>query len=390
MHIAIRHTQKFKNSFFFCFFLSHSYPSTIRMAKFQKEWSVEYDKGTDAKFLAFIAQLVEMEWDEKKSAPDKLFKNPLLKSLPDPADMDRSDMDACLKKAAFRACSLINGYEQSSKKRKQAPDDSSEDEGHLVALAKIIKGTDETTRKIDSKFEIPVEVVDDIRKGFVATTKCNKSLSNKKSASSAGYPPESVEDVLSWLQTIIDVLQASDFDTEVSLHTDNSNWTTKEEYITACLQYKSNFETVCWLLTGQGALYYDNTVRGRLVNKGMLWFGGWDSETTHLAGLCLQFNRAPTPKACCSKCGNPRCVYRNCSLTSVPAAAKPPPSGHGANPHSNTKTGKSTKSGGGKSLCFLFNDPAGSKCKFGKSCKKSHICSYCDSKFHGKSQCPDA
>jgi hypothetical protein len=319
-------------------------------------------------------------------SPDKLFKNALLKTLPDPGEMDRSDMDACLKKAAVRACSLINGYE-ASRKRKPAADSDSDDDGQIVALAKLIKGNEETTRKIDSKFEIPVEVVEDIRKGFVATTKCNKSLSNKKSASSAGYPPESVEDVISWLQTIIDVLQASDFETEVSLHTADSNWTTKEEYITACLQYKSNFETVCWLLTAQGALYYDNTVRGRLVNKGKLWFGDWDPETTHLASLCLQFNRAPTPKQCCSKCGNPRCVYRNCSLISVPATAKAPPNVNGANPHSNTKVAKGAKVV--KGVCFQFNDSNGNKCKF-PNCKKNHVCSYCNSKFHGKSQCPDA
>ena len=380
-----------KKIFFFLFvYFSHSYPSTNRMSKFQQEWSSEYDKTEDAKFLTFVANLVEMEWTEKKSTPPMLFKNALLKTLPDPSDMDRTDMDACLKKTAFRACQLLNGYESSSKKRKQAVDDSSDDETQIVALAKLIKGTDDTTRKIDSKFEIPVEVVEDIRKGFVATTKCNKSLSNKKSASSAGYPPESVEDVISWLQTIIDVLQASDFDSEVSLNTPESNWTTKEEYITACLQYKSNFETVCWLLTAQGALYYDNTVRGRLVNKGKLWFGDWDTETTHLASLCLQFNRAPTPKACCSKCGNPRCVYRNCSLTSVPASVKPPSNGHGANPHPNAKNGKNTKLSGGKSSCSPFNDQGGNKCKFGTNCRKSHVCSYCNSKFHGKSQCPDA
>jgi hypothetical protein len=37
------------------------------MSKYQKDWAVEYDKAKDAKFLAFVAQMIEIDWEEKKS-----------------------------------------------------------------------------------------------------------------------------------------------------------------------------------------------------------------------------------------------------------------------------------------------------------------------------------
>lgn len=172
------------------------------------------------------------------------------------------------------------------------------------------------------------------------------------------YELESSAQVMSNISLIIEIIQEADF---TRFHkTNQSNWTTKEEFVRGMQDYKKRLEKIGMTHTPVGQGYWDWCVRGALTERGMLWWSeDMPPDIVMDGAIALQFNLRNNPTSACATCGNPTCQ----GASTCPFAKR---------------KGKDTQKGPYKipkgaedgTVCFSWRD--NNNCRRGDECRFAH------------------
>ncbi len=172
------------------------------------------------------------------------------------------------------------------------------------------------------------------------------------------YELESSAQVMANICLIIEIIQEADF--TKFYRTNQSNWSTKEEFVRGMQDYKKRLEKIGMTHTPVGQGYWDWCVRGALTERGMLWWSEDMPPDIVMDGtIALHFNLRSNPTSACTTCGNPTCQ----GASTCPFAKRK---------GKETQKGpyKSSKGADEATVCFSWRDTG--HCRRGDDCRFAH------------------